>query len=357
MSLSGARGFIRVAHNPTCELQAAMTLARVREQDVYRALAKVDYPGEYGERISARRRGAQFEKNLYKDGAAVLRGILAPLLGIADDNLTVRDLSEEVRGASASAMEERALRTTRILADLASGRDVPDLLIQPQLKLTLDGDPASAIFIAPDVLAMDRARQVYLPLEIKSFIVRDGVVSQGDRDSARRQAAIQLLALDQELTLLGIADRLPELAIFIFASPFGMRPHPAFAEQLPAELFEMCRALDTMAQVRARMQALGVPSTADADALAATAPYLATTYREFCVAGCMLAQICRQNTVAHPAILGDHAVQTLGATIDLPRALALLQGAPATDERESWLGPALRDAAALFGRSTVGRAA
>ncbi|MEN9937395.1 MAG: hypothetical protein RLZZ387_3974 [Chloroflexota bacterium] len=37
MSLSGARGLIRVAHNPTCELQAAMVIARVREPDMYRA--------------------------------------------------------------------------------------------------------------------------------------------------------------------------------------------------------------------------------------------------------------------------------------------------------------------------------
>lgn len=359
MSLSGARGLIRVAHNPTCELQAAMTIARVREQDVYRALAGADYPGEYGERVSARRRGAQFEKNLYKDGAAVLRGTLAPLLGVAVDDLTVRDLSEEVRGSSAAAMEERARRTARILVDLAADRNVPDLLIQPQLQLTLAGDPASAIFIAPDVLALDRLRGVCLPVEIKSFIVRDGVVAQGDRDGARRQAAIQLLALEQKLTPLGIADRLPEAAMFIFASPFGMRPHPAFAEQLPAELFEMRRALDMMAQVRARLQALGVASTADAEALAVAAPQLATTYQESCVAGCMLAQICRQHAAAQPIILGDRAAQTLGETIDLTRALELVQGAPATDEREAWLGPALREAAALFGWSTVvqGRAA
>ncbi|MBP1466229.1 hypothetical protein EYB53_010980 [Candidatus Chloroploca sp. M-50] len=359
MSLSGARGLIRVAHNPTCELQAAMMLTRVREQDVYLALAGTAYPGEYGERVSARRRGAQFEKNLYQDGAAVLRGTLAPLLGVAADDLTVRDLSEEVRGSSTAAMEERAWRTDRILMDLAADRIVPDLLIQPQLQLTLVGNLASAIFIAPDVLALDRQRHVYLPVEIKSFIVRDGVVAQGDRDGARRQAAIQLLALAQELIPLGIADRLPEAAIFIFASPFGMRPHPAFAEQLSAELFEMRRVLDTMAQVRTRLQALGATAIADAEALALVAPRLATTYQESCVAGCLLAQICRQHAAAQPTILGDRAAQTLGETIDLPRALALLHGAPATDEREAWLGPALREAAALFDWSTVvqGRAA
>ncbi|PDW05114.1 hypothetical protein [Candidatus Viridilinea mediisalina] len=126
-----------------------------------------------------------------------------------------------------------------------------------------------------------------------------------------------------------------------------------------ALLFEMRRVLVTMAQVGTRMHALGLASTADAEGLAALSPQLTTTYQESCVAGCLLAQICRQNAGAQPSVLGDHVAQTLGETIDLPRALALLQDAPATNEREAWLGPVLREAAALFGPSTIvqGRAA
>lgn len=45
MSLSGARGLIRVAHNPTCELQAAMAIERVSERALYQALAGAEYPG------------------------------------------------------------------------------------------------------------------------------------------------------------------------------------------------------------------------------------------------------------------------------------------------------------------------
>lgn len=353
MSLSGARGLIRVAHNPTCELQAAMVLARVRELDMYRALTGAEYTGEYGERISARRRGAQFEDNLYSDNGALLRATLAPLLGVDAADLTVRNLVAEIRGSSAAAVEERTRTTSALLTDLAADRPAPDLLIQPHIQLRLDNDASMSGSIVPDVLALDRSRRVYLPVEIKSFIVRDGVVAQGDRDGARRQAAVQLLALQQELTRRGIGNRLPEMAIFIFASPFGMRPYPAFAEQLPAELFEMRRALATLAQIRTRLVRLGITAASDTESLAAAAAQLATTYQESCVAGCMLARICRQKTSDKPAVLGDIAAQTLGEDIDLTRALALLRGAPAANSREAWLAPVLRETAALFNMTGI----
>jgi hypothetical protein len=67
MSISGACGLIRNAHNPDCELQAAMVAERVKEPEFYRRLTGQDYPGEYGERVSARRRGTQFESHLHRD--------------------------------------------------------------------------------------------------------------------------------------------------------------------------------------------------------------------------------------------------------------------------------------------------
>jgi hypothetical protein len=349
MSVSGARGLIRVAHNPTCELQAAMTLARVREPDVYRALAGTDYPGEYGERVSARRRGATFEHNLYRDNAALLRETLAPLLQVAAGDLSMRNLVAEVPSERAAAMAERHRRTRALLADLAAGRCVPDLLIQPQLQLAVGGDPADAMYIAPDVLALSRARQIYLPVEIKSFIVRDGVVAPVDRDSARRQAAVQLLALRGELTPLRIADRLPDSALFIFATPFGLRPHPAFAEDLPAERYEMTRAVETLTHVRDRLRTIGVSDSLDADGLARLAAQLTVTYQESCVDGCLLASLCRQRANSQAIILGDAVAEVLGAEMSLPRAVALLRGDPPATARETRLAAALRDAAVLFG--------
>jgi hypothetical protein len=334
-----------------------MAVARVSEPEMYRALAGQAYPGEYGERVSARRRGAQFENHLYADNASVLRETLAPVLGVEHTSMTVRNLVVEVRGASVAAMTERHRRTQRVLADLVSGLDVPDLLIQPQLKLTTSSSQADTVFIAPDVLALDRERRVYVPVEVKSFIVRDGVVDRSDRDGARRQAAVQLIALRQELALVGIADRLAEHAFFIFATPFGFRPHPAFAEQLPAELREMQRAHAAISEVRQRLRALGVIGTVSTADLAELAPRLTVTYQESCVAGCMLATLCRARSADQPAVLGDAVAEVLGTDISLTRAVELLQGTAPLSAREIRLALALRDAAAIFGWSTTGRTA
>ena len=65
MSLSGSRGLIRVAHNPYCDLQAAMALARVRETEVYQALA--------GDAVSRRIRRAHF-------GPSARRAVRAPFV-------------------------------------------------------------------------------------------------------------------------------------------------------------------------------------------------------------------------------------------------------------------------------------
>lgn len=352
MSLAGARGLNRVAHNPTCELQAAMVIGRVREPEMYRALAGTDYPGEYGERTSARRRGTQFENTLFRDEARLLRETLAPVLGTTWEELTVRNLVAEVRGESAAAMAERFRRTRAVLEDLASGRPVPDVLVQPQLRLTTGGE--EAMYIAPDALALDRSRLVYLPVEIKSFIVRDGVVDPQDRDSARRQAAVELIALDQELAASGIADRLGETALFIFATPFGFRPHPAFSERLSAELYEMRRALVVVEQVQSRLDALGIRGPLDAQVLARFAPQLTTTYQESCVAGCLLASICRQQRADQIVVLGDAVANVLGDDMSLSRTIELLQGATPQTPREMRLAPALLDAAAIFGWPSTG---
>lgn len=346
MTLSGSRGLLRVAQNPDCELQAAMALARVRETEVYQALAGAPFPGEYGERVSARRRGAQFERHLFEDGASLLRETLAPLLGTDAAALTVLDLATVVPGTRLAAMQERMRRTRAVLSDLAAGRAVPDLIIQPQLCLPI-GD-TQHILIAPDALVLDRTCWMYVPVEIKSFIVRDGIVGADDRGAARRQAAVEIAALRAELVPHGMADRVAERAIFVFATPFGLRPHPAFEEQLPAELADLRRALDVLVRVSDVLGTVLSAGRVDAHMFATVAPRLTFAYVEGCIASCALAALCRKRAAGQAAVLGDAVADALGRHMSVSRAVALLGGDPPADEREARLQAALRDAAALL---------
>jgi hypothetical protein len=352
MSLSGARGLIRVAHNSDCELQAAMALERVREPAFYRELAGADFPGEYGERVSARRRGTQFEQNLFKDNAALLREILAPRLDLAPEQIVTRNLTAEVRGTSVAAFAERLRRTRAILRDLANERAVPQLLIQPQLQIRIDGDGdgdgVATEYIAPDLLVLDADAGCYVPAELKSFIVRNNIAAPSDLDSARRQAAVQVLALRDELAPLDLAQRVADRGVFIFATPFGLRPHPPFEEQLEAEVFEMARALRVMATVRRRLSALRGGRTTP---LADLAPELAISYQESCVAGCALASLCKQRVSPRAVVLGDAVAEVLGPAMDLGRALALVGGATPASPQETELAAQLRDAVTALGWS------
>ena len=70
MSISGTRGIVRVSKNLACGLQAAMAVEHEREPDFYRRVTGEEYPGEYGERFSARRRGTKFEAYLHENDAA-----------------------------------------------------------------------------------------------------------------------------------------------------------------------------------------------------------------------------------------------------------------------------------------------
>lgn len=135
MTVSGTRGLVRVSKNLQCEVQAAMVLERVREPEFFQRVTGQEYPGEYGERFSARRRGAKFESNLTQNKSALLRRALGPLFGFDPEEMWVRNLGEEIPGPPGEMRAMRLHRTRLILRDLAAGRRIPELLVQPQLRL------------------------------------------------------------------------------------------------------------------------------------------------------------------------------------------------------------------------------
>jgi hypothetical protein len=263
----------------------------------------------------------------------------------------VLNLQAEAPGGGRAAMYRRLRRTREVLADLVAGRAVPDLLIQPQLRVPVAGSAELAMLIAPDAMVLDRERWMYVPVEIKSFMVRDGVLAADDRDTARRQAAVEIAALRAELEQFGLAQRVSDRAIFVFATPFGLKPHPAFAEHLPAELLDLERALFVLERVAGELRTLLPAGRVDARAFAEIAPQLPFAYVEGCVASCALAGLCKKRSAGRPEVLGDAVAELLGADVSIPQAIALLGGAPPADGREARLAVALRDAAALLSAS------
>lgn len=345
MSLSGTRGLVRVSKNLQCEVQAAMALERVREPEFYQRVTGQAYPGEYGERHSARRRGAKFESNLAQNNAALLRRALARLFGYDPEQMWVRNFGEEIPGPPTEMRAMRLHRSRSVLRDLVAGRKVPELLVQPQLRLRTGPGDRDFEHVSPDFVVLDPRAAMYVVGEEKSFIARAGVAEPGDLDLTRRQAAAGILGLRQEASRLGVADRVTNRALFVVATPFGLAPADPVEEYLDAEVHEVERAVAFLAQVRQRLAAVrGV----DRPPLELVIDDLEIHFQEGCSGSCIMAPVCEQRFAGHARLLGDRAIELFGPDIAVARLVALANGARPRGAHERAIVDRLREAAAVL---------
>ena len=135
-----------------------------------------------------------------------------------------------------------------IIEDHLAGRRAPEILIQPQLHLTARGVVGrTGLYIAPDVMFLEGATGRYRPTDLKSFVVRGNQVGPSDLEKSRLQVAVQSLALHEALLRRGDA-RLPDhRGGFIFATPYGLSPHPPRLESLDPSIDCIQKALIALA--------------------------------------------------------------------------------------------------------------
>ena len=255
MSLTGARGLVRISQNPRCDLQTAMVVGQVDEIEFYEALTKQQFEGEYGERASARRRGDKFEAGLHQNNAAELRRILAPRFGYDPEHMYLRNLADDIPDHMTEVHRRRYIRTVRVFADVAGGCEppsVPNLLIEPQLRLPVSD--SRFVYVAPDFAVFDPMTKCYVVGEEKSMIVRAGSPDRVDLERTRRQAGAEALALRLLTEQLNLSGRVLDRAIFIFSSPFDITPHTPVEEFLHAEVSEIRRALERYRAVSEEIQ-------------------------------------------------------------------------------------------------------
>jgi hypothetical protein len=317
----------------------------VREPEFFRKVTGREYDREYGERASARSRGAKFEENLYMNNAALLRTALAPVYGYQPDDIIVRNFADEVPGVK-GVHPARLARTRRVLKDLAMGKTVPQLLIQPQLILPIDLDGSFFEYIAPDFMILDQRAQIYRPGELKSFIVREGTADRADLNLTRRQAAVQILALRTECQPFGLASRVTNGATFVFATPFGLSPATPFEEKLDGAIRELERAIEVLRTARIRLLARQQPEGTRLEMLFDEIP---KNFQESCFGSCIMAEECKKTCVGSGRILGDQIGELLATQISLDRAAELLEGSDPNNPAEQELLQRLSDGAAILG--------
>jgi hypothetical protein len=325
VSLSGTRGLIRISKNTACELQAAMVAERVREPDFYRQVTGQEFPGEYGERASARRRGTKFEENLHMNDAALLRRALAPLYDFDPESAVVRNFGLEFSGVGPNLRAVKLTRSRRVLTDLAAGRPVPTILIKPQLRIPIGPGLKDFEYVEPDFMVLDASSGIYVPGEEK----------------------VQILALRTEAQRIGLQNRVFARAAFVFSTPFGLLPAPAVQESLDSEIYEIQRAVDVLRQARVRLNARRRVVDSPLEQLVDEIP---TRLQEGCMRTCILASWCEGNRAGGAPILGDAAADLLGEDMAITRVVRLIGGAPPADTREVELQRVLTDALRALGR-------
>lgn len=346
MSLRGSRGVVRASKLPTCSRQAAIVAAGEDEVRVYQRLTGEPFPGEYGERHSARRRGSRFERSAFENNAHGLRHSLGPRFGYDPDDMWVRDLADEIPGPPHQMHAMRLNRMSRILRDLAAGKRVPELVVQPQLRLTIQPDEPFAVFIAPDACVLDPAIAMYVPVELKSFVEREGVTDRADLDGARRQAGVEVRALQELAGKHGVAGRVRERAIFVFATPYGLRLGPPHDEQVHAACREVDRGVAVVAAARVKLAE--ITAREGATSLENVLDEFPTDYGEGCHGACVLADLCREAAGESARLLGDDAAQLVGPDLGLDRIVALSQGDAPRDAVELALAADLVGAAGFL---------
>ncbi|MBR1029401.1 hypothetical protein [Bradyrhizobium liaoningense] len=349
MTVKGSAALIRLASNPKCEVLGAMVMQEGSEKKFYERVIGAPYDREFGERQSSRRRGTQFEQNAYAGDARLLRGAIAPTWNLDPDALTVRNLMDSYPGGKDDARIARLKITRTILQDAKAGRAVPDLIIQPQLLLPTRPGPRPYFFIAPDLLVRSPVTGLYLPGDLKSFIVRENEVAPSDLARVRLQLGAQILALRHEYHAIDPSIAVQTKGMLVFSRPNGLRPHAPRLEDLGGAVEAVQIGIAAFLRHRARIDGLRVgaePYTVAAD--------LVPNFQDSCLASCVMAQWCRQRVAGRTGDMGDAARNILG-DLELGHVIALMQGSvqPANDQ-ERIIAEQLR---AIASRNGQGRAA
>ena len=335
--------------NPQCEIQVAMARTRAPEPDFYRRVTGEEYDREFGERVSARRRGAKFEQNLHQNGAALLRGALAEFVGVPAERIYVRNLDDEIPGAREGVRVARYRRTLNIVSDSIDGRRHPEVIVHPELLLPVAGTNNGYIWVEPDFMAWDGGKGIYVPGDEKSFIVQDNEVDPGDLERTRLQIAAQIIALRHLYSKHAQGDRVAALGLLVFATPYGLSPHAPRLEHLDGAVHAIRAAIQAFARHGAKIDRLRAVDSAPMHLLVND---LEPHFQERCVSDCVLAHVCRRRHVGSAADLGDHAADLLGSDADTSRLADLIAGAPPRDDAEATLASELRGIADLLGLVT-----
>jgi hypothetical protein len=338
-----ARKITALTANPACARRAVLDAAGV---DKALLAQRVGYEPRFGQSPFALAREQAFHSLVKWGGYAELIRLLREQLSVPVAEAQVTDLNE-VGGNASLHVRER--ETRRLIAHVASGREVRLILDRPVLTLEVAGQTA---YLEPDALTHRIGGKFYVVL-IRSFAAIDGQADPAAVAEAAKQAAVYVLALRRAFETTGLStEQISHEFMLVCPKDFSNRPYGRLIDlrqELDALRFQLSRLR------RAEDLAAQLPATATldtdrgADELSASIEALDASYTPTCLSFCEMARYCRDEAeaCASPARLGSGVRNDLPGIDSTRVALDYLDGVAAPGEAEAEAADLLRAAARL----------
>lgn len=323
--------FEQWVRNPSCGANTASAILGVGMAEVARRQGLTPTMGQSPFAIA---RGLQFERVLFREGAARLREALEkvnikPPAGF-------RDLRLRRSGGPMFNLDEARAATEALLRTAASGGTAPGIVAGATLKLPGRQPMLPEAMLALDILLVTPGEPCKLMVgEVKTYPDRGGYTDRGELATARAQAGVYVHALDEFRTSLGLDAKLDvdKLGFLVLSRPGSNFPVVRAGEDLKYQAERARRGLERLRD-RASELARLVELKTD--------PFVAITsaechYAPSCVSFCDRAAACFKEAMGRgdATVLGEDVRRFVGE-VPLARVVALLGGdKPATEAEQS----------------------
>ena len=337
--------FEQWAQNPVCEANTISAVRNVRMVDV--AKAEKITP-TFGQSPFALIRGERFEKFLFYREAAVLlkelveKEVLPPSAG------GFIDFRLKMNGGTRVPSLDRALEETqRFLEKVAKAntprkrKTLPSIVAGAAVRIPRGVMLPEAILIL-DAMAVrvDGERPELVVGEVKTYPDRGGHTGAHELAVARAQAGIYVHALDVVCEGLGLVDRIDvaRTGFLVLTRPGSNRPSVRPDEDLRYQAERARRGFELLEAAAQRLpkEVWALPDVEPPQDLIDAITGAEVAYSEACLSFCDRAPGCHRRAMdaGDPLILGQDVQRFLG-TIDLHRAIELMDGAKPTTEAEA----------------------
>jgi hypothetical protein len=340
------RRFEQWARNPDCLANTISAVHGIPMQDVARAEG---LPRTMGQSPFAIVRGRGFERTLFADGAARLRGELVRCGLLPESAGGFLDLRLRQSGGTSPDLDTALEKTRELLIRAAGpGAGLPTIVAGATISVPGGGMLPEAILVV-DVLLIRREeppRELVVG-EIKTYPDRGGYTDGSELATARAQAGVYVHGFEVVLESWGLRDRLDVAheGFLVLSRPGFNLPSVRPGEDLRYQVERAHRGFQRLREVAA-----GVSIARDSDGIAEVRT-AECSYSEGCLSFCDRASGCYERAVesSDPIVLGEDVARFLGP-VSLDRACQLLSGAKPTGEAETDVARRLDELGSLLRR-------